>query len=141
MEVNKMTKSNLERALEFIPSGNQMFPENDDLPVAYTKLRTIEKAYEELQTAGHDVNAQLKERRYQIAELICKCLSCDVENLVGFIQSREVDEGTIVDYFSNLSANTYIPRLAEALRRIVPNMDDAIREGAHSQEEYFPEED
>ena len=128
----------LEKALEFVPNNNA-FPEEKDLPETYRILRTTERAYEELLSTGSQVHAQLRERRYQIAELICNVLKVDVENLYGFIKDREVDEATIIDFFSCLQANTYIPRLREVLRRIVPNIEQAIEKGAKKTEELFPE--
>ena len=132
-------KTPMEQVLEGVPSARQMIDQistdgNLDFPEAYKTLRNVEAAYEQLAEQGLDVAEQLKEKRYQIAEMAAHVMLADLENLVFAIATRLVDEDTLGDFFAGIEHNEYLPTLATYLKKIVPEWETS----SHNKPSTYP---
>lgn len=150
-----MAKFKLESALDMIPdlktSMEHIGEEGFDIPDIYQGLRIAEEGYEALlqETEKYTVNSdriesKLREKRYQIAELACRLMFTDLENLYASIKNRSVDTGVIGDSFAGIANNDYLPKLKEYLTKLVPNLEDEVRISKVISEkngELFPEEE
>jgi len=137
-------KTPMEKALEKVPSAREMIEEigkgddTIDFPEAYQTLRTVESAYVHLEELGLDVADQLKERRYQIAEMAAHVLLTDLDELVHAIKARNMDEGTLGDFFVGIERDDYVPTLTSYLNKIVPGWAESAQRSAEYSK-IFPE--
>jgi len=139
-----MEKSPLEKALEQVPSYKQMqdaIGDTTDFPEVYKALRSVEKAYEQLQQAGVNVQEQLTERRYQIAEMVTEVIHNDLDILHNYLKDRvregKPDEagGDVEAFYQTAAGN--ISKLGEYLGKIYAGNFGPVNEKKAN--ELFPE--
>ena len=135
-----MKKSQLEKALELVPKFKgdlqEMSGGEFDIEDAYGKLRTVELAYEQLVSMGHDVLPSLKERRYQIAYLIAKVVGDEMGEIQNMVENRSNE-----DWLGDLPKIT--PRLITGVRKLDTYLrklyPDSYKNEKQEISELFPE--
>jgi len=134
-----MEKSNLEKALELVPDYETLKDLEDfSSSRIYQKLRIVEKAYEQLAESGVDVSEQLRERRYQIAQLALNTLDATIGGDIDCIikdRESEVEGAGLHEYKPQIiECATLLDRY---LRKLYPkHFTDAE---SKSVDELFPE--